>query len=117
MKFNLTVDLGAYREEAKSIIDQGFANSYNAQRVEAHRRKREEAREVVSGAATETPLLSAEAARVGVDLVVLAQQILDRPDEFCEQENQRRILIERIRAANTKSEVDEIVAESRGRRK
>lgn len=110
----LTVDLIALRESAKRRIDVHFSNQIDPLKIEAHRRKREEATAIIDERDFfETPLLSAEALRRGLvgreDIKALARDILDKPDMLVLVENERRKAAEALNAASTPAEVQSLL--------
>lgn len=110
MKLSLSIDLGITKEQAKRRVDIHFANQVDPLKIEAHRRKREEAISAVeSGGQVAGPLLVAEAQRTGVPVLALAENILSKPDTLVEVENLRREKVEAVRAATTLSEVHDVL--------
>ena len=110
MKIKLAVDISAHQASAKEIIDRHF-NALSVQahhRDEAHRRKRTEALHVISGA-NSAPSFEAEAGRGGKDVKTFAKEIMAKHDDFSAREDQRRVMIENVRAAKSVAEIQQIM--------
>lgn len=111
MKLVLTPDLSAWREEAKRQVDRHFADApVNIHLALAHMRKRFDAHRCLAGDTTGI-IFAAEAARANLSLRDFAGRILAKPDDLAIQEDRRRMLIERVRAAASVAEFKSILAE------
>ncbi len=103
--------LAAQKQEAEDRVNSVFNRIafLNVHRDMAHQRKREEARKVLQENEHQ-PVFAAEAKRTGKSIQELATVILDKPDEFAEREDKRRLMIEQIRSATSEDVIADVLS-------